>query len=585
MAVVILKRRFLIGFIFFFFLINNINAETISLNSNWEYANFAVIKNGSAQLYRSSNGNGKVVGINAGHGTSGGEQKKVQVHPDGSPKIVSGSTSSGSTTASAVSSGMTFNDGTPEATVTLRMANILKDQLLAAGYDVLMLRSGADVQLDNIARTVIANNVADIHISLHWDSTKTDKGVFFMSVPNDSSYISMDPVKDHWQEHNRLGNTIIDAMKKENIKIFGNGSMAMDLVQTSYSTIPSIDLELGDKVSNVSDANLQLLAKGVLKGINNYFGDVSDVSQEKIDWNNSDLNSDIEDLLNVLMASWPSSIERGRVDVIKKAASLIDKGIVYPSVVGGGATVTSQNPSSLDCSDYVSWSFYNAGFTSVGDWCTGTFVNSDLFEEITKADLQPGDIALNSKNSSCTGSSNHIGIYVGQKNSQNVYFHSSNSGGVSGPQVRYGEGNFKVYYRFKDFGSGQVNTNSYIQNTGLREDPYPYNGFKQFQTGSLNTCHALLATNDGELNDFGEFLQGLFTLIKIAAPVLVIALSTIDYIKALTASNADEMKKVTQRTIKRVVVGLIVFFLPFLLDVLFHLFGLYDIGTCGIGAG
>ena len=49
----------------------------------------------------------------------------------------------------------------------MQMAQILRDKLLASGYDVLMLRDGEDVQLDNVARTVICNNVADCHIALH----------------------------------------------------------------------------------------------------------------------------------------------------------------------------------------------------------------------------------------------------------------------------------------------------------------------------------------------------------------------------------------------------------------------------------
>ena len=56
-----------------------------------------------------------------------------------------------------------------------------------------------------------------------------------------------------------------------------------------------------------------------------------------------------------------------------------------------------------------------------------------------------------------------------------------------------------------------------------------------------------------------------------------------DYIKAIASSNADDMKKANQRTIKRLIVGLIVFFLPFLLEILFELFGLYDLSTCGVG--
>lgn len=69
----------------------------------------------------------------------------------------------------------------------------MKDKLLAEGYDVVMIREEEDVQLDNVARTVIANNTADIHISLHWDSTTSDKGCFFMSVPDHRSYRAMEP--------------------------------------------------------------------------------------------------------------------------------------------------------------------------------------------------------------------------------------------------------------------------------------------------------------------------------------------------------------------------------------------------------
>ena len=73
-----------------------------------------------------------VVGVNAGHGTSGGTKVKTLCHPDGSAKVTGGTTAAGATEAVAVSSGMTFNDGTPESSVTLRMAQILKEKLLAA---------------------------------------------------------------------------------------------------------------------------------------------------------------------------------------------------------------------------------------------------------------------------------------------------------------------------------------------------------------------------------------------------------------------------------------------------------------------
>ena len=95
------------------------------------------------------------------------------------------------------------------------MAKILKNKLLAAGYDVLMIRESDDVQLDNIARTVIANNASDCHIALHWDSTTNNKGAFYMSVPNVESYRSMEPVKSHWQQHNALGESLVALRGRE----------------------------------------------------------------------------------------------------------------------------------------------------------------------------------------------------------------------------------------------------------------------------------------------------------------------------------------------------------------------------------
>lgn len=250
------------------------DGSPIAVDSNWKYADFSAIKTGSAMMYRSQAANRKeiTVCVNAGHGTNGGGSVKTLCHPDGTAKVTGGTTGAGATKAIAVSSGMTFSDGTPEAKVTLALAKVLKDKLLANGYDVVMIRESDDVQLDNIARTVIANNTADCHIALHWDSTTSDKGAFYMSVPDVASYRAMEPVASNWQKHNALGESLISGLKGAGVKIFSGGSMAMDLTQTSYSTVPSIDIELGDKASDHSAGTLDVLANGLVAGIGSYFG-------------------------------------------------------------------------------------------------------------------------------------------------------------------------------------------------------------------------------------------------------------------------------------------------------------------------
>lgn len=246
----------------------------LAFSGDFPYGEFSAIHTGTAVLYenRQENAKGITVCVNAGHGCAGGESKKTYCHPDKTPKVTSGSTSAGAVKASAISGGMTFSDGTPEAEVTLSMALILKERLLEEGYSVLMVRETADSQLDNIARTLMANHYADCHIALHWDSTTSDKGVFFMSVPSAASYRAMEPVASHWEKHNALGRALVEGLRGRGHKVFGKGEMEMDLTQTSYSTVPSVDIELGDKKSDHGETALKNLAEGLVDGLEMYFG-------------------------------------------------------------------------------------------------------------------------------------------------------------------------------------------------------------------------------------------------------------------------------------------------------------------------
>ena len=252
---------------------DEIQTKKVSLDPAWKYADYSKIHSGSATLYQHSDPfwNGVTVCINAGHGTKGGESERTLCHPDGSPKVTGGTTGAGATTSYAISSGMEFPNGTSEAEATLSLAQIVKEKLLDEGYNVLMIREDNDAGLDNIARTVIANNMADCHIALHYDSTDNDKGAFYMSVPDIGGYREMEPVRDHWKDHHALGEAVISGMEEEGANIFSNGHMDMDLTQTSFSTVPSIDLEVGDAGSDLSERTQNKLAEGIVKGINKYY--------------------------------------------------------------------------------------------------------------------------------------------------------------------------------------------------------------------------------------------------------------------------------------------------------------------------
>ena len=128
-----------------------ITRTEVYLDENWKFADFSAIHTGAAILYHTNRGNGIVVGINAGHGTKGGGKQKTYCHPDKTPKVTGGTTQAGAIQAVAISTGMTFRDGILERDLTLAAARVLRDRLLDAGFDVLMLRDDVDVQLDNVA--------------------------------------------------------------------------------------------------------------------------------------------------------------------------------------------------------------------------------------------------------------------------------------------------------------------------------------------------------------------------------------------------------------------------------------------------
>ncbi len=120
--------------------------------------------------------------------------------------------------------------------------------------------------------------------------------------------------------------------------------------------------------------------------------------------------------------------------------------------------------------------------------------------------------------------------------------------------------------------------------SGRFVDPYP-NLFGKTELNSYETkgCGTLFFDDYGNATELKKILDDIFSFGRILIPVIIILLVTIDYVKAIVSSNADALKKTNQLAIRRAMIGLILFFLPYFLDLLFHLFGLYDMSRCGIG--
>ena len=251
---------------------NNIKVEEIYLDESFRFATYSQVNTGFAKLYTNNSYNKKegTVCVNAGHGVKGGEKyPKTFAHPDFTKKHTSG-TNDKTEKSYAISSGMTFPTGQTEHEINLKVAMYLRDVLLANGYSVLMIREDSDSYLDNIARTVLANNYADCHVSIHFDSTETGAGIFCITASRKEAYLKMDPVRDVYKKSDEFANMLITTFKKYNEKIRGKGIEYQDLTQISYSTIPTVDLELGDKKSDISDSRLHTLSEELYDGIDEY---------------------------------------------------------------------------------------------------------------------------------------------------------------------------------------------------------------------------------------------------------------------------------------------------------------------------
>ena len=117
-------------------------------------------------------------------------------------------------------------------------------------------------------------------------------------------------------------------------------------------------------------------------------------------------------------------------------------------------------------------------------------------------------------------------------------------------------------------------------NNGRTDDPFPEGYMEVPESDNNFTCQTILIKSNGESTEFKKILDGFFGVMQFLAPVIAIVLTIIDYMKAL---GSGDTKKANKRTIIRIALAVLIVFLPLLLDLLFHLFGLYDISTCNVG--
>ena len=83
-------------------------------------------------------------------------------------------------------------------------------------------------------------------------------------------------------------------------------------------------------------------------------------------------------------------------------------------------------------------------------------------------------------------------------------------------------------------------------------------------------------------NSVAWLLDKILTYVTIIGMVLVVVLSSIDFLKVIAKSDDDAMAKATKKLALRLLFAALLFFVPTLTNALLDIFGLTSESTCGI---
>lgn len=82
-------------------------------------------------------------------------------------------------------------------------------------------------------------------------------------------------------------------------------------------------------------------------------------------------------------------------------------------------------------------------------------------------------------------------------------------------------------------------------------------------------------------DDLAWLLQKILNYMKILGPTIAIVFGTLDFTKAIVASDEEKMKKAQSNFIKRLIAALLLFFVPIIVELLLGIFGITGISATG----
>lgn len=100
----------------------------------------------------------------------------------------------------------------------------------------------------------------------------------------------------------------------------------------------------------------------------------------------------------------------------------------------------------------------------------------------------------------------------------------------------------------------------------------------------LDTCsksNSILGDVDCE-DSVAWLVQQILNYIKIIGPILVVLLSSVDFIKVIVKSDDEAMAKAQKKLIMRLILAVLLFLIPTLVQTVLQIFGITGSSTAGL---
>lgn len=207
------------------------------------------------------------------------------------------------------------------------------------------------------------------------------------------------------------------------------------------------------------------------------------------------------------------------------------------------------------------WSIDGATYVPVSEAITGSINGSEKFSISVNDSLT--DSIFSSNSLTCPSS-----IYRCVNRVQGGYsYELSTSGNMcSNDTLSTGDGQ-QFGSNYANLGYGDPNNGSNNGNVTLDDLKEDLNSYNQ-----STTCNGILG-KPGDEESVAWLLQQILNYIKILGPILVVILSSMDFAKAIIASDDESMKKAEKKLMIRLVLAVALFLVPTLVSVMLNVLG------------